>query len=624
MADDNFIRSYLIGLGFKVDAASLNKMKDSLKQVGREVKDTSAKISSDSRWASAGFSQAAAGFTTAAKAIAAAFTSVTVATVKLFDKTSQADLGYQKFALKMYMAKDVAKEFKIVTDAMGESFEDIAWIPELTQRYRALMMDAHRMALPKDADAQFKYLRSIRHEFDRLKVEATYGMQWVGMALFKHLQEPITKIKEGAVKLNDYIMQNMPEISEKIAGWVSKVLLKGYEFGLFIKDLFGDLKELHGQLPEWAQSWGTWAAAITAIFVVGGPVTKAFIAIGLAVAGIRDFYAYLDGTESSPTLAPVWAFLLDALFEVRAGVQTIIFTWEKMRKLIEEGIDLPDWLQWLKDFSKKDDETFLDPKTGKLKPKEPLMKTFFGESDLPGYDFGETGRKAKEKALRERGGVVKEEDKSINQLMDEWREEELRGGRTPGQVMREKIKKSLQSKATGIDYEYEATKGVQYGGLISKAAKKFMLDEAIIKAIIQRESSFKERAIGTSGEKGLMQLMPVHTKGMEDPFDPEENIMRGSKFYRDMLNKYKSEKKAIAAFHIGETEMNRYGGIPSYAEKYVEDVLRFKEQITNNNNITINIMGQTNEELISKVEEVVRRASAGDTVRMIRTAGVAP
>uniref|UniRef100_A0A6M3MCU5 Putative transglycosylase n=1 Tax=viral metagenome TaxID=1070528 RepID=A0A6M3MCU5_9ZZZZ len=621
MPDENVIKDYLIGLGFKVDTASLNKMKESLKQVGREVKDTSAKISSDSRWAATGFSQAATGFTTAAKAIAAAFASVTIATVKLFDKTSQADLGYQKFALKMYMAKGAAKEFKIVTDAMGESFEDIAWIPELTQRYRALMMDARKMALPEDADAQFKYLRSIRHEFDRLKVEATYGMQWVGMALFKHLQEPITKIKEGAVKLNDYIIQNMPEISEKIADWISKVLIKGYEFGVFIKDLFGDLKGLHGKFPEWAKAWGIWETAIAAVFVIGGPVTKAFVAIGLAAKAMESLYSYLDGSKGEVE-SPFWKGLMENLYDFRRAIQVVIISWEYLKELLGFSLDkkTKDWVP------------------GEEEAKEGIKFRETAKGEWVSVDnaatlkaMAEKHRQTAEKTISDLWGKTEASTiKSINQRMREWDEEDLRAFGSREKKMKSLIREEIPSmRRYRGDYEYEAFhpgKETILGGMISKAAKKYKADEATIKAIVQMESSSQlYPKVGAAGEVGPMQLMRVHTKGMKDPTDPEENIMVGTAFYKKMRDKYKEEAKAIAAYHIGETKMDKYGGgIPSYAEKYVEDVLRFKEQITNNNNITINITGQTNEELVSKVEEVVRRAAVGDTVRIIRTAGVAP
>jgi len=678
MPDENAIKNYLIGLGFKVDAVSLNKMKDSLKQVERGVKDTSAKISSDSRWASVGFSQATAGFVTAAKAIAAAFTTVTVATVKLFDKTSMADLGYEKFALKMFMAKDIAKEFKIVTDAMGESYDDIAWIPELTARYRSLMEDARKMALPKDADAQFKYLRSIRQEFTRLKVEATYGMQWVSSALFKHLEEPIKRIKEGAVKLNDYIIQNMPGISEKIAGWIADFLLKGDKLLTFFVNLFTDMKELHSKLPGvWKEAWVAWGAAIAAVFVIGGPVTKAFIAISAALVAMKDFYAYLDGTASSPVLAPVWDALLEGLFGVITRIQRVIFTWDVLKEKIGQGISLPSWLmpylkaiggidkQWepekgaeyFKSLVERKEE---DLKKGRVKKESEFYENKKGEWVLVTDPFAPKERK---RPVRQE---KIEEIKSVDQRMEEWMKEQGYTGGTGLQVMKNKInsiRKSRKGDYIAGDYEYEAylpkKEDTKFGGIISEAAKKYKLDDIIIKAIIQKESGFDPKAVGAFGEKGLGQLMPMHTKDMKDPFDPKENIMKLASYYKEMLDKYKDEAKAIAAYHIGETKMDKYGGgIPSYAEKYVEDVLRFKQEygvgleygrekkgipgiskfpdtaiqptsskepdVTNNNQFAINLYGLTNEEQERRFEDIVRKAAAGNAVLTMRTAGVAP
>jgi len=110
-----------------------------------------------------------------------------------------------------------------------------------------------------------------------------------------------------------------------------------------------------------------------------------------------------------------------------------------------------------------------------------------------------------------------------------------------------------------------------------------------------------------------------------------------------MLDKYRDEKKAIAAYTLGETELDRLGGvIPEHKRGYVEDVLRFKKQyemgepisfmgepisfkgsdVVNNNQITINLVGQT-EDQERRIEQIVRRVAAGDASIYIRTAGVA-
>jgi soluble lytic murein transglycosylase-like protein len=120
---------------------------------------------------------------------------------------------------------------------------------------------------------------------------------------------------------------------------------------------------------------------------------------------------------------------------------------------------------------------------------------------------------------------------------------------------------------------------------IQKAAAKYNLPPELITAVIRAESNFEVSAVSSAGARGLMQLMPATAKelGVKNPFDIEENINGGTKYLRNMLDRFGgSVRKALAAYNAGPGTVMKYNGRVPYPEtrQYVKRVLRFSRQIT--------------------------------------------
>ncbi|MFA4794506.1 lytic transglycosylase domain-containing protein [Leptospira kirschneri] len=115
--------------------------------------------------------------------------------------------------------------------------------------------------------------------------------------------------------------------------------------------------------------------------------------------------------------------------------------------------------------------------------------------------------------------------------------------------------------------------------IIRQESEKNNLDPRLVQSVIKAESDFKTDAVSPKGAIGLMQLMPstANLLGVEDPFDPAENVAGGTKFLSDLLNKYKNLDHALAAYNAGSNAVDRYAGIPPYKEtrNYVEKVKKF-------------------------------------------------
>jgi hypothetical protein len=114
--------------------------------------------------------------------------------------------------------------------------------------------------------------------------------------------------------------------------------------------------------------------------------------------------------------------------------------------------------------------------------------------------------------------------------------------------------------------------------LIKKYAKRHGIDEKLIRAVLQKESGGNPIAVSPKGAMGLMQLMPetAQSLGVDDPFDPEQNLAGGTKYLKYCLNLFCQDVAlALAAYNAGPETVKRYGGVPPYAETqhYVAGIL---------------------------------------------------
>lgn len=114
--------------------------------------------------------------------------------------------------------------------------------------------------------------------------------------------------------------------------------------------------------------------------------------------------------------------------------------------------------------------------------------------------------------------------------------------------------------------------------LIRLHAENTHLDPKLVQALIQVESGYNAAALSNKGAMGLMQLMPATAKDLavSDPYDPAENIRAGTKFFRGLVDRFEGQLEiALAAYNAGPGAVEKYGGIPPYAETrdYVRRIL---------------------------------------------------
>lgn len=115
--------------------------------------------------------------------------------------------------------------------------------------------------------------------------------------------------------------------------------------------------------------------------------------------------------------------------------------------------------------------------------------------------------------------------------------------------------------------------------VIRRHSSRQQLHPALIRAVIKAESNFDPRAVSRAGAVGLMQLMPQTAIRMDvrDLYDPEENVAGGTKYLRQLLDRFHGNLPlALAAYNAGEHVVERYRALPPIDEtrQYVRKVLR--------------------------------------------------
>jgi soluble lytic murein transglycosylase-like protein len=122
--------------------------------------------------------------------------------------------------------------------------------------------------------------------------------------------------------------------------------------------------------------------------------------------------------------------------------------------------------------------------------------------------------------------------------------------------------------------------GVPYGAEITAAARRHGLDPALLAGLVRQESNFDPNAGSPAGARGLTQLMPATAAGLgvSDVTDPAQALEGGARYLAQQLERFGGDvTKALAAYNAGPGAVQRFGGVPPYAEtqSYVQKVQAF-------------------------------------------------
>ncbi len=127
----------------------------------------------------------------------------------------------------------------------------------------------------------------------------------------------------------------------------------------------------------------------------------------------------------------------------------------------------------------------------------------------------------------------------------------------------------------------EAPQGFTYQGphmeMAQRAAAKYAIPQDLFLRLIEQESGWNPRAVSHKGAIGLTQLMPDTARILGvDPYDPDQNIDGGARYLAQQYQTFRNWRLALAAYNAGPGAVQKYGGVPPFAETrdYVRAILR--------------------------------------------------
>ena len=129
--------------------------------------------------------------------------------------------------------------------------------------------------------------------------------------------------------------------------------------------------------------------------------------------------------------------------------------------------------------------------------------------------------------------------------------------------------KSSAPAGMNVGMSFPARPKANISEVVNEASGRYQLDPDLVNSVIKAESGFNVRAVSPKGARGLMQLMPgtASQLGVPNSFDAQANVEGGTKYLRELLERYDFDLvKALAAYNAGPERVEHFGGVPPYYE----------------------------------------------------------
>ncbi len=283
------IKEYLVSLGFNVDNKSLDTANKTVDGFQTNVVKTATKFVSE--------------FSKSALAFSSFIVGANVGIAKFISSLGKADIENEIFARKMWTNQESAMALNYSMKALGANLEDLYLSPTLMNQFIQLRKEAYQLQAPAGYKDELKQIQDIRFEFARLKLEATYSLQWIGYYFMKYMAGPIGEFKTKFHDFNDMLVQTMPHWTKIIAQVMSWFVSLGIAGVKGIKDIGAAISWIADLIPLKIKLIIASLLGINTILAMS-PLMRFITLLGVGLLLLQDFYTYKSGGKSA--LAPLW------------------------------------------------------------------------------------------------------------------------------------------------------------------------------------------------------------------------------------------------------------------------------------------------------------------------------
>lgn len=152
-------------------------------------------------------------------------------------------------------------------------------------------------------------------------------------------------------------------------------------------------------------------------------------------------------------------------------------------------------------------------------------------------------------------------------------------------------------------------------------SRKTDFDPLLIASIIAAESSFRPKAVSPCEARGLMQITHCVSQIMKisNPFDIRQNIYAGTRYLKDLNQRFKKYELILAAYNAGPTRVARLGRVPRIKEtiNYIQRVTNFYHNIREQLLITVNTV--ITQPIFNPITTAFDNSSQTPVVAMVKT-----
>lgn len=279
------LKEYLVKLGWDVDELGLSKLQNGLSKVEKSADSIGNKFVKN--------------FAKAGTAVGGFLLTITTGTAKFMSNVASADLATERWARRMWTTEENARSLTTALDAMGASYEDIFYMtPEEYKNMLQLKNFASSLKAPTELENTLKQIRDINQEINKTKVILSMATRWIAYYLGQYLGKDFKNAQDAMKEFNDYLVEKLPVVTEKIAKYISWIVRLAKVAIQFIRNMKERLQNIFDKMPS-----GFKAATLAATAFLGalkmGP-------LGLFIAGITallllldDYYTYQRGGKSA-------------------------------------------------------------------------------------------------------------------------------------------------------------------------------------------------------------------------------------------------------------------------------------------------------------------------------------